>query len=84
MGLDDILRLVEETGIWPDHVLDAYMIMILKDGGNATPLGKYLQTGQLFDGVTFRIGLFSGFLSLSLVLAEAVVQWMLGTPQFQM
>ena len=38
-GLARILRLVEETGVWPDGLLDAYVAMILKSGGDATPLG---------------------------------------------
>ena len=39
-GLARILRLVEETGIWPDGLLDAYVAMIPKSGGDATPLGQ--------------------------------------------
>ena len=38
-GLARILRLVEETGVWPDGLLDAYVAMIPKSGGDATPLG---------------------------------------------
>ena len=39
-GLACILRLVEETGVWPDGLLDAYVAMISKSGGDATPLGQ--------------------------------------------
>ena len=40
VGLPRILRLVEETGVWPDGLLDAYVAMIPKSGGDATPLGQ--------------------------------------------
>ena len=39
-GLARILRLVEEEGIWPDGLLDAYIAMIPKTDGDATPLGQ--------------------------------------------
>ena len=39
-GLARILRLVEETGVWPDGLLDAYVAMIPKSGGDATPSGQ--------------------------------------------
>ena len=39
-GLARILRLVEDTGVWPDGLLDAYVAMIPKSGGDATPLGQ--------------------------------------------
>ena len=35
-----ILRLVEEEGVWPDGLLDAYIAMIPKSDGDATPLGQ--------------------------------------------
>ena len=35
-----ILTLVEDTGVWPDGLLDAYIAMILKVDGDATPLGQ--------------------------------------------
>ena len=35
-----ILTLVEDTGVWPDGVLDAYITMIPKTDGDATPLGQ--------------------------------------------
>ena len=39
-GLARILRSVEETGVWPDGLLDAYVAMIPKSGGDATLLGQ--------------------------------------------
>ena len=39
-GLARILRLVEETGVWPDGLLDAYVALIPKTDGDATPLGQ--------------------------------------------
>ena len=33
-----ILTLVEDTGIWPDVLLDAHIAMIPKSDGDATPL----------------------------------------------
>ena len=38
-GVADFLRLVEEDGRWPQGLLDAYIAMIPKVGGDATPLG---------------------------------------------
>ena len=39
-GLAAILRLTEETGVWPEGLFDAYMVMIPKAEGNSTPLGQ--------------------------------------------
>ena len=39
-GLARTLRLVEEEGIWPDGLLDAYIAMIPKTDGDAAPLGQ--------------------------------------------
>ena len=39
-GLASVLRLVEEQGVWPDGLLDAYIAMIPKSDGDATPLGQ--------------------------------------------
>ena len=39
-GLARILRMVEESGVWPEGLLDAYIAMIPKSGGDATPLGQ--------------------------------------------
>ena len=35
-----ILSLVEDTGVWPDGLLDAYIAMIPNTDGDATPLGQ--------------------------------------------
>ena len=39
-GLARILTEVEELGVWPDGLLDAYIAMIPKTDGDATPLGQ--------------------------------------------
>ena len=39
-GLARILSLVEDAGVWPDGLLDAYIAMIPKTDGDATPLGQ--------------------------------------------
>ena len=39
-GLARILTKVEDIGVWPDGLLDAYIAMIPKTDGNATPLGQ--------------------------------------------
>ena len=39
-GLAAIFTLVEEEGVWPDGLLDAYVAMIPKSGGFCTPLGQ--------------------------------------------
>ena len=35
-----ILSKVEEIGVWPDGLLDAYIALIPKVDGDATPLGQ--------------------------------------------
>ena len=35
-----ILSVVEDTGVWPDGLLDAYIAVIPKSDGDATPLGQ--------------------------------------------
>ena len=40
-GLARILRVVEESGVWPEGFLDAYIAMIPKSGGDATPLRQW-------------------------------------------
>ena len=39
-GLARILSKVEDLGVWPDGLLDAYITMIPKVDGDATPLGQ--------------------------------------------
>ena len=38
VGLAWVLRLVEDTGVWPEGLLDAYIMMIPKTDGDSTPL----------------------------------------------
>ena len=38
--LDRILTVVEDTGVWPDGLLHAYIAMIPKSDCDATPLGQ--------------------------------------------
>ena len=35
-----ILTMVEDVGVWPDGLLDAYIAMVPKTDGDATPLGQ--------------------------------------------
>ena len=39
-GLDILLNMVENTGIWPQELLDAYITMIPKIDGDSTPSGQ--------------------------------------------
>ena len=39
-GLARILSKVEDVGVWPNGLLDAYIAMIPKTDGNVTPLGQ--------------------------------------------
>ena len=39
-GLGRILSKVEDTGVWPEGLLDAYIAMIPRTDGVATPLGQ--------------------------------------------
>ena len=39
-ALARVLTKVEDTGVWPDGLLDAYIAMIPKTDGDATPLGQ--------------------------------------------
>ena len=39
-GLARILSKVEETSVWPEGLLDAYIALILKTDGDATHLGQ--------------------------------------------
>ena len=43
LGFDGLARIfakVEELGVWPELLLDAYIAMIPKVGGDSTPLGQ--------------------------------------------
>ena len=55
-----ILTLVEDTGVWPDGLLDAYIALNPKADGDATPLGQrplsvlpivYMYLGLCPDGL---------------------------------
>ena len=46
-GLARILTKVEDLGVWPDGLLDAYIAMIPKTDGDATPLGQRPPPGRL-------------------------------------
>ena len=39
-GLARILSKVQDTGVWPEGLLDVYIAMIPKTDGDATPLGE--------------------------------------------
>ena len=39
-GLVCILSKVEDTGVWPEGLFDAYIALITKTDGDATPLGQ--------------------------------------------
>ena len=41
-GLAAILVLVQESGIWLVRLLDSHIVMILKEGGDATLIGQRL------------------------------------------
>ena len=45
--------MVEDTGVWPEDLLDAHIAMIPKTDGDATPLGQR-PLGVL--SIAYRIG----------------------------
>ena len=69
-GLARILTKVEEVGVWPDGLLDAYIAMIPKTDGDALPLARGLSVfsrssivcGLQLVWVSLRIGLGLGCL----------------------
>ena len=78
-----ILSKVEDTGVWPDGP-DAYIAMIPKTDGDATPLGQrplgvlpFLFTGfgPLLECVSWTVGSSLGCLILSSVLEVVVGRW---------
>ena len=81
-----ILTKVEDIGVWPDGLLDAYVATIPKTGGDATPLVTDLSVcsllcivfGLLLVWVVWRIGLGIGYLILSSLLVAVAVLWRLG------
>ena len=44
------LKLVEATGTWPDNALDAYIVVIPKDGADVTPIGL-----ETFESLTHSL-----------------------------
>ena len=82
-----ILTQVEDIGVWPDGLLNAYIAMIPKTDGDATSLGQrplsVLQLsvvfGLLLVWVSLRIGFGLGYLSRSSVLVVVAVRLKLGT-----
>ena len=85
-GLARILTKVEDLGVWPDWLLDAYIAMIPKTDGDATPLARGLLVcsrlffvfGLLLVWVSLMAGLGLGFLILSSVLEVVVGRLRLG------
>ena len=80
-----ILTKVEDLGIWPDGLLDAYIAMIPKADGDATPLSQrplsvlpivYRVWASARMGQLDGSGL--GYLILSSVLGLVVGRWKLG------
>ena len=61
---------MEDFGIWPDGLLDAYIAMIPKTDGDATPLVRGLlvfsllciEFGLLLERVSLKVGFSLGFL----------------------
>ena len=88
-GLARILSCVEDSGIWPDGLLDAYIAMIPEVDGDATPLGQrrslvffpsLIVFGPLPGWDSSRSGFSLGFRILSSVLVEVVALLKLGIP----
>ena len=87
-GLARFLTKVDDFGIWPDGLLDAYIAMIPKVDGDATSLGQ--RTLSVLPVVyriwaSARIGQLEGwfkswFLILFSVLVVVVGRWKLGIP----
>ena len=85
-GLSRILTKVEEVGVWPDGLLDAYIALIPKSDGDATLFARGLAAssqscivfGLVLVWGSWRIGLSLGCLNLSSVLVVVVGRWKLG------
>ena len=79
---------VEEVGVWPDGLLDAYIATIPKTDGDATPCARGLVVyfllftafGPLPERVSLRIGFGHGSLIRSTVLVAVAVRLRLGFP----
>ena len=76
--LASIFTLVEEEGVWPDGLLDAYIATISKADGDSTPLGQsrcvsfrwLIDSGLRLGLVTWRLGFGLGCLILFSVLVK--------------
>ena len=61
------LTMVEDTGVWPEGLLDAYIAMIHKSDGDATslrqkPLSVLLVVHRVWASASSRVGSNLGFL----------------------
>ena len=83
-GLACILTKVENTGVWPDGLLDSYIATIPETDGDATPWARgplsvlpivYRVWASCSYGVSLRTGSGLGFLILSSVLGVVVGRW---------
>ena len=85
-GLARTLSKVEDTGVWPEGLLDAYIAMIPKTDGDATPLGLWPLSvlpiafvfWPLLGCYSWRVGISLGSLILSVVLEVVAVLLRLG------
>ena len=82
-GLARILTKIEDSGVWPDGLLDAYIAMIPKVDGDAAPLGQrplsVLPVVYRIWASARMVSLMAGFglgcLILSSVLGVVVGRW---------
>ena len=87
-GLARILSCVEDFGVWPDGLLDAYIAMIPKVDGDVTPLGQrhlsvlpvVYRIWVLPGCVSWRVGFDPGFRILFSVLVVVAALLRLGFP----
>ena len=63
-GFARVLSLVEDAGVWPDGLLDAYIALTPKTDGDATPLGQrpLIVFGPVLEWRSWRSGSSLGFL----------------------
>ena len=75
-GLGHLLTKVGDVGVWPDGLLDAYIAMIPKTDGDATPLGQRpLNILPIVYRVSLMVGFGLGCFSLFSVLEVVVGRW---------
>ena len=89
-GLARILALVEEEGVWPDGLLDAFFAMIPKSDGDATPPGPassvcfardFSVLGFSSDVAVRSLGSGLGYLLRCLALGVVAARSMPGSPR---